>query len=116
MPLRPDVFLETALLALRRVPKFLGNRSLSDYLSDELCQSAVERQLEIAGDALGQLRKLDTELFAKIPDGDLVVAFRNVLAHGYATLDHRRVYEIAASRAGELLKTLEELLSQLPEQ
>ena len=116
MPLRPDVFLETALLALRRVPKFLGNRSLGDYLADEMCQSAVERQLEVAGDALGQLRKLDAELFGKITDGDLIVAFRNVLAHGYATLDHRRVYEIAAGRAGGLLETLEELLSQLPEQ
>jgi hypothetical protein len=30
--------------------------------------------LEIAGDALGQLRKLDAVLFGKIPDGDLVVA------------------------------------------
>jgi len=78
MSLRPDVFLETALLALRRVAKFMGNRSLSDYLADELCQSAVERQLEIGGDALGQLRKLDAVLFGKIPDGDLVVAFRNV--------------------------------------
>jgi uncharacterized protein YutE (UPF0331/DUF86 family) len=54
-------------------------------------------------------------LLDKIPNGDLVAAFRNVLAHGYATLDHRRVYEIASSRAGELLKTLETLLSQMPE-
>jgi uncharacterized protein with HEPN domain len=115
MPRRPDVFLETALLALRRVSNFLGNRSLAEYLADELCQSAVERQLEIAGDALGQLRKLDAVLFGKIPDGDLVVAFRNVLAHGYATLDHRRVYEIASSRAAELLKILETLLAQMPE-
>ena len=38
-----------------------------------------------------------------------MVAFRNVLAHGYATLDHRRVYEIAARRASELLKTLEHI-------
>jgi uncharacterized protein with HEPN domain len=115
MPPQADVFLETVLLALRRVPQFLGNRSLREYLDDEMCQSAVERQLEIAGDALGQLRKLDATVFAKIPDGDLVVAFRNVLAHGYATLDHRRVYDIASTRAGELLKTLETLLSQMPE-
>ncbi len=93
----------------------MAKRSLGAYLADDLCQSAVERQLEIAGDALGQLRKLDAVLFGKIPDGDLVVAFRNVLAHGYATLDHRRVYEIASIRAGELLKTLETLLSQMPE-
>jgi hypothetical protein len=44
-------------------PNSRGNRSLGDYLADELCQSAVERQLEIAGDALGQLRKLDAGLF-----------------------------------------------------
>jgi uncharacterized protein with HEPN domain len=113
---RPDVYLDIALHALQRVAKFLGARSLADYLSDELCQSAVERQLEIAGDALGQLRKLDAQLFDQIPDGDLVVGFRNVLAHGYATLDQRRVYEIASARTAELLKALEELLAKLPEQ
>jgi uncharacterized protein with HEPN domain len=115
MPPRPDVFIETALVALRKVPRFLGSRTLAQYLGDELCQSAVERQLEVAGDALGQLRKLDAALFARIPDGDIVVAFRNVLAHGYATLDHRRVYEIASTRAGELLKVLEALLAEFPE-
>jgi uncharacterized protein with HEPN domain len=45
-------------------------------------QSAVERQLEIAGDALGQLRKLAPETFERVPQGAQIVAFRNVLAHG----------------------------------
>lgn len=114
MPPQADVLLETALLALRRVPQFLAQRSLSDYLADEMCQSAVERQLEVAGDALGQLRKIAPPLFEKIPDGDLVVAFRNVLAHGYATLDHRRVYEIASMRTGALLTVLDVLLRETP--
>lgn len=115
MQKRPDVYLEIALQALRRVPRFLGRRTLDEYLSDEFCQSAVERQLEIAGDALGQLRKLDAHLFDKIPDGALVVGFRNVLAHGYATLNHRRVYEIASARAAELLNVLDELLAKMPD-
>jgi uncharacterized protein with HEPN domain len=113
---RPDVLLELALLALRKVPKFLAQRSLPEYLSDELCQSAIERQLEIAGDALGELRKLDPTLFERIPEGNLVVAFRNVLAHGYATLDHRRVYDIATARAAELQRVLEQLLTEIPEE
>ncbi len=113
MPRQADVLLETALLALRRVPLFLARRALSDYLADEMCQSAVERQLEIAGDALGQLRKIDASLFAKIPDGDLVVAFRNVLARGYATLDQRRVFDIASTCTGVLLSALEALLINL---
>ena len=113
---RPDVYLELALRALRQIPRFLAQRSLTEYLSDELCQSAVERQLEIAGDALGQLCKLDTVLFSRIPDGDLIVAFRNVLAHGYATLDHRRVYDIASTRIGELQNIVEQLLKEIPEE
>ena len=62
MSKQPDVYLELALRALERVPRFLADRTLEDYLEDELCQSAVERQLEIAGDALGQLRKLEPEI------------------------------------------------------
>jgi uncharacterized protein with HEPN domain len=74
-PRRADVYLELALIALRRVPRFLNQRSLEAYLSDDYCQSAVERQLEIAGDALGQLRKIAPDLFKRVPDGDLIVAF-----------------------------------------
>ncbi len=115
-PRRADVYLELALIALRRVPRYLNQRSLEAYLTDDYCQSAVERQLEIAGDALGQLRKITPDLFARVPDGDLIVGFRNVLAHGYATLDHKRVYEAATLKAPELLKTLESLLAEFPDE
>jgi len=113
---QPDVYLELALRALQRVPKFLADRTLVQYLDDELCQSAIERQLEIAGEALSQLRKFDGVLFGRIPDGDLIVGFRNVLAHGYATLDHRRVFDIAATRTAELAGVLEQLLAEFPEE
>jgi uncharacterized protein with HEPN domain len=82
MSKQPDVYLELALQALERVPRFLAQRTLTVYVADELCRAAVERQLEVAGDALGQLRKLSPSLFARIPEGALIVAFRNVLAHG----------------------------------
>lgn len=111
----PDVFLELALTALRRVPRFLGGRSLDAYLTDEMCQAAVERQIEVAGDALGQLRKFAPALFERIPDGALVVAFRNVLAHGYATLDHERVYDAATNKVHGLSETLQLLLDEFPE-
>ena len=86
------------------------------YRADDYCQSAVGRQLEIAGDGLAQLRKLDPALFERIPDGALIVAFRNVLAHGYASLDHQRVFEAAQIRAPALLHALEELLAEFPEE
>lgn len=115
-PRRADVYLELALLALRRVPRYPNQRSLEAYLADDYCQSAVERQLEIAGNALGQLRKIAPEVFARVPDGDLIVGFRNVLAHGYATLDHKRVYEAATLKAPELLTALGNPLAEIPDE
>jgi uncharacterized protein with HEPN domain len=98
------------------VPRYLAaGRSLQAYLTDDLCQSAVERQLEVAGDALGQVRNLDPGLFARVPKGALIVAFRNVLAHGYATLDHRRVYDAATNKVDALIQTLHALLREFPE-
>ena len=114
MQRRPDVYLELAVLALQKLPRFLQQRSLPAYLEDDYCQSAVERQLEIAGDALSQLRKNFPEMFKRIPDGELIVAFRNVLAHGYAVLDHAKVYEAATSRAPELQRVVERLLAECP--
>lgn len=115
MQRRPDVYLELALLALRKLPRFLQQKSLPAYLADDYCRSAVERQLEIAGDALGQLRRFAPETFKRIPDGDLIVAFRNVLAHGYAVLDHNKVYEAATAKAPELTQAIERLLKEIPE-
>jgi uncharacterized protein with HEPN domain len=114
MTKQPDVYLELALRALERVPRFLAGRTMEAYLADDLCQSAVERQLEVAGDALGQLRKLAPDIFVRIPEGPLIVAFRNVLAHGYATLDHRRVYDAATTKVKALTSAIGDLLHEFP--
>ena len=63
------------------------------YLADDLCQSAVERQLEVAGDALGQVRKLDPDLFDR---------------------DHRRVYDAATTKVTELTSAIRDLLAKFP--
>lgn len=114
MSKRPEVYLELALRALERVPRFLAGRTVHAYLADDLCQAAVERQLEIAGDALGQLRRHDPALFDRIPEGPLIVAFRNVLAHGYATIDHRRVFDAATGKVPALTAIIAELLDEFP--
>ena len=103
---RPEVYLELALLALRKIPNF--SRDAQSILISLMT-------FVIAGDALGRLRKLAPDLRARVPDGDLIVSFRNVLAHGYAMLDQRKVFEVATSGAPDLLQTLEALLEEFPE-
>jgi uncharacterized protein with HEPN domain len=73
--------------AAERIARFTSGHSFDDYLSNELLRSGVERQFEIIGEALGGLRRADPALATQIPDLARIVAFGNVLIHGYATVD-----------------------------
>ena len=53
--------------ALCDVAQFTNGRDLKDYATDNLLRAAVERKLEIAGEALNQMRALDPELASRGP-------------------------------------------------
>jgi uncharacterized protein with HEPN domain len=76
------------------------------------CPSPVglERQFEVVGEALNKLSQADPQLAAEITDLGRIVAFRNVLIHGYAFVDDRVVWEIAVERTEQLIETLNRLL------
>ncbi len=76
-----------------------------------MLRSAVERQFEIVGEALNQLAKLAPDLAAQIPDLPRIVAFRNILIHGYAVVDNAIVWRAVQENVPELLSVLERLLS-----
>lgn len=103
-------YLWDALTAIERIQRFIQDRAFDDYLRDDLLKSAVERQLEIVGEALGQLRKSDPEIAAQIADLPRVVAFRNVLIHGYASVDDVLVWGVVTDRLGALAQCLRDLL------
>jgi uncharacterized protein with HEPN domain len=75
-----------------------------------LLRSAVERQFEIVGEALAQLRKVDAETAATIPELPRIVAFRNILIHGYATVDDRIVWGVVEGSLPALRAALKKLL------
>ncbi len=58
----------------------------------------MERHFEIIGEALNRLAKLDPDTAGRITDAAQIIAFRNVLIHGYDAIDDSRVWD-AFSRA-----------------
>lgn len=111
----PRTYLWDARQAARRVAAFVAGRTWDEYAADDLLRSAVERQCEIVGEALNKLRQVAPELAAEIPDLARIVAFRNVLVHGYASIDDRLVWEIANERYAPLADTLSGLLADEPD-
>ena len=104
--------LQDARQAGEWVAHFTRGKAFDDYLADELLRSAVERQLEIVGEALSRLSRLDPETAAAIAQLRAIVGFRNVLAHGYASVDNRIVWGVIEAHLGSLLRSLEALLAQ----
>jgi uncharacterized protein with HEPN domain len=80
------------------------------YKASSLVQSAVERQFEIIGEALNQLSKIAPDVAAKVPDHKQIVAFRNILIHGYASLDQAIVWRVIQQHLPVLELAVSDLL------
>jgi uncharacterized protein with HEPN domain len=89
---------------------FIAGKSFSDYSADVMLRSAVERQLEIVGEALAQLAKADLTVASQIGEYQRIIAFRNILIHGYAEIDHRIVWNVLELKLPVVLHQASSLL------
>lgn len=110
----PAKYLWDAKVAVERIARFTAGRRFEEYLADDMLRAAVERQFEIVGEALGGLRRADPALAASIPDLPRIIAFRNLLIHGYATVDDRLVWGVVEREIPGLLAALTHLLDTFP--
>ena len=95
--------------AALRIAEFTSGKRFEDYQSDAMLRSAVERQFEIIGEALARLARLDEELVSRISEHRRIIAFRNILIHGYAHVDDRVVWDVIQTKMPVLLNDLERL-------
>jgi len=106
-------YLWDARTAVDSIRQFTRGRSAEEYQRDALLRSAVERQFEILGEALNNLRRLSPTVAARIPELGEIIDFRNVLIHGYATIDHDTVWRTVENDLDRLYDQLGELLTEL---
>ncbi|MDN5870157.1 MAG: DUF86 domain-containing protein [Nitrococcus sp.] len=115
MPLRdPGVYLEDIEHYAAAAMRFADGYDLAQYMADEKTRAAVERALEICGEALRQLHGVAPEIADHIPHAREIIGFRNILAHGYAELDHAKVYAVVSTNAPDLLAAVRGALTSFP--
>jgi len=102
MRLESKKYLFDVQQAARRIAEFID--------ADAMLRSAVERQFEIIGEALRRLSKEDAPTAARINEHTRIIAFRNILVHGYADIDDRIVWDLTQSKLPTLLQKVESLL------
>lgn len=91
---------------------FVSGKSFDDYRRDELLRSGVERKFEIIGEALNRIKRDDPTALENIREQRSIVSFRNILAHGYDTIDDRIVWGIIEEELTDLLQDVEQLLGE----
>lgn len=94
----PGVYLEDIERYSEAAMRFVAGSELADYLCDDKTRAAVERALEVCGEAMRQLDRIAPEIARRLPHARDVIGFRNILAHGYAQLDHARSIASSSSR------------------
>lgn len=104
--------------AIERIDRYTGDMDEVAFLSDQLVQDAVIRNLEIIGEASNNIEKHYPEFAAAHPELPLSFAYqmRNAIAHGYFKVDYeivwrtihrdlpglyQRVHELAKNRMGD---------------
>jgi len=83
---KDKLYLEHILEAISSIEVFLKGKTKTDFMADNLLQSAVIRQLTIVGEAtkrIGQEQK-DRSSYTQWRD---IAGFRDVLVHDYFGID-----------------------------
>ena len=88
----------------------LGSEA-EQFRQNRLLRQAVERNFEIIGEAMRRIDKDDPETAGHIANYRHIIAFRNVLSHGYDIIDPAIVWSAIREDLDPLLKDVEALLA-----
>lgn len=93
MDLKLLKFCQDILNSIAYIESFIGEPRLYDtYDKSELIQSAVERHLEIIGEAMKHI--LEILPGADITNARKIVNTRNKISHGYDEIDNSEIWNI----------------------
>ena len=113
MPHDPQKYLYDTLSSCEFLIEFTADRTVDDYARDRGFRSAVERELQIIGEAVLQLDRAAPQVAARIPEYRNIIGFRHVLVHGYDSLQPATVWNVIEVKLAALTREVRGLLDEL---
>lgn len=110
---RDAAYLWDMMDAASSIRDFMVGINYAQYLADRKLQLAVERCLEIIGEAARCVSASRRQAHADIP-WRAIIAQRNVLAHEYGDIKQERIWLVATEHIEELIVRLVPLIPPVP--
>ncbi len=111
MKIKQNKYLTDILDSIFCIEEFVGvPKQFEIYQSDKMMQAAVERHIEIIGEATKRLLELDNEM--PITNARKIINTRNKIAHGYDEIENSEIWNIIINHLPLLTKEVVELLNK----
>ena len=115
--MRPDerdaAYIWDMLDSAKTLHAFVTGVSFYNYTQDKKLQLAVERALEIIGEAARRVSEVYRQAHPEIPWQGIITQ-RNVLAHEYGEIKQELIWKVATARIPDLISLLEKLIPSSP--
>ncbi len=99
--------------AAKTVCSFIDGVKFYQYESDRKTQLAVERAIEIIGDAARHISSEFQALHSEIPWKG-IIGQRHILAHDYGEVKQERMWVVVTVHIPKLIRLLEALVPDIP--
>ena len=93
--------------------KFTTGATYHQYLQDKKLRLAVERAVEIIGEAATKVSRKFRDANIEIP-WQMIINQRHVIVHEYGELEDELIWKVATVFTSELISKLEKLIPPLP--
>ncbi|MCB2196814.1 MAG: DUF86 domain-containing protein [Bacteroidetes bacterium] len=109
MELKIQKYLYDIITSINSIYEYLGeDRNFTEYSENKLLRRAVERELEIIGEASNRILKIDSKF--PIDNARKIVDLRNWVIHGYDKVDDVLIWGILTNHLPKLREQVEKLM------
>jgi uncharacterized protein with HEPN domain len=109
---RIEKWLHDILIAIENIDRFVGPgpRRFADFVDNDMLRFAVERNIEIIGEAMNRILKVNPDF--SLTHARKIVDTRNYVVHAYDSLKPERLWSIIIKDLSPLKAEVKELLAQ----
>jgi len=95
--------------AAKAIQEFVSGKTFHHYQHERMLRGAVERHLEIIGEAANRISKDFQKEHPEIP-WQRIIGQRHVIAHEYGEIRHELIWKVVTVHIPELIGQLELLI------